>query len=176
MFLLSIDVSVISHSSITPHNPRSTGPLALHVNLYFVSHNPLHSHCYALPRRETLKHKMFPRCRTYYTLSRRETLKHKTVRPHQHVPFYSNLSKHVMSETSRSTINSYSRHCHCPYSHLSLFISLVPAVMRCLPVLVIRLHISRIVASVSAVGKQLHHVAADHLLLASIALLTLVFS
>lgn len=156
MFLLSIDVSVISHSSITPQNPHSTGPLALHVNLYFVSHNPLHSHCYALPRRETLKH--------------------KTVRPHQHVPFYSNLSKHVMSETSRSTINSYSRHCHCPYSHLSLFISLVPAVMRCLPVLVIRLHISRVVASVSAVGKQLHHVAADHLLLASIALLTLVFS
>ena len=53
-------------------------------------------------------------------------MKYKTARPHRYVPFYSNLSKHVMYETSRSTVNSYSRHCHCPYSYLSLVISLVP--------------------------------------------------
>ena len=43
--------------------------------------------------------------------------------------------------------------------------------MKCLPVLVLlRLHIRRVVASVSAVGKQLlGRIAADHLPLASIA-------
>ena len=96
-------------------------------------------------------------------------MKYKTARPHQHFPFHSNLSK-MYYEASYSTVNPYSRHCHCPYSHLSLVISLVPAAVKCIPVLVLRLHISRVVASVSAVGKQLlRRIAADHLPLASIA-------